>query len=273
MSRIMATVERMKAMEIEQSRHELLSAVFSALQANLDDIHYNVERIDDIPSHMLTMDASALGSSGKYVLRFYFSGNTDPKTLRDEIQLFKEEKVEPGLSSMDKVIVVPNEVDIRNIDICDSIYNTVVWRVNRITWKILKLAGTHFDSSLNAALKNGLEFLDIFPLPYTEYMHPLLKYRILNLNSFYTGRHRLTYIISMAADYAYLNSVGIEKQRIKADFTSLIRTMIRSGILASNGDFVSFPVSPGFDMKFLRRYYDFMEKSSKKTLFDYESLV
>ncbi|MFG1519968.1 MAG: hypothetical protein AAE977_05785 [Thermoplasmataceae archaeon] len=273
MSRSTLKLERLRSFETEQSRQELISAVFSALQSNYDEIHYIIERIDNDPSHNFTMTASMIGNSGKYVLRFYFAVAIEGKIPENDIRSFLDERIDPGLSSMDKIIVIPNETDMRSIDISDSIYNTVVWRVNRITWKIIKLAGTHFDSSLNMAMKNGLEFLDIFPLPYTEYMHPLLKYRIISLNYFYTGKHRIQDIISMATEYAYMNSVGIEKQRIRLDMTSLIRTMIRSGIVTSSGEFVHLSASPGLETKFLRRYYDFLEKSSKRTLFDYESLV
>ncbi len=273
MNRKLLKLDRLKSMELEQSRHELLSAVFSSLQSNYDEINYTVERIDDAPTHTFTMNASRLGPEGKFVLLFYFVQNKDEKYLRSEIQSFLEEKIDPGLNSLDKVVVVPNETDMRNVDISASIYNTVVWRVNRITWKITKPAGTHFDTKLNSAIKNGLGFLDIFPLPYTEFMHPLLKYKIMNLNYFYTGKHRIQDVISKATDYAYLNSVGIERQKIKLDFTSLVRVMIRSGIISSSGDYLTLSSAPGFEIKFLGKYYDFIEKSSKRTLFDYESLV
>lgn len=111
-----------------------------------------------------------------------------------------------------------------------------------------------------------------FPHPYHMNLDPLIKFRFLSLNNSRTGKYSLAEVLHETATQAYSLSVNQERENIRSDLLDLITDLDKAGVITAKGNEIYFPRNgERLEKAFIRKYWDYVEKIGKRTLFDFEA--
>ena len=112
-----------------------------------------------------------------------------------------------------------------------------------------------------------------FPSPYHPDLDPLIRSLFLTRNLLLMQPINRNLIVTHSLNDAYENSIGIRKDQIKRDFQDLLKNIVGAGIFKSRGQYLYYPANfDEYRRRFIKRYYNYMEKISKTTIFDYDTL-
>ena len=263
---------------IDRESQKTLSIVTSFLQSVLSSIPYKITRIGKFEGSSFSLVASRDLNSGSNENLLLLDVLPPVSTIPADISM--KEHLSKNFSGPEKNHTIDRVIVIRSRErehimkyISSSLHNSIIWEIEDGTGTLRCPYGTHFDKQLQAALKNGfLHAYDNFPNPYFPEMNPLLKLNFLTLNFNRKGLHNRSSIIDEAVRMAVRFSTYKDSGIISADFSALLNVMLKVGI-ASGSARVSFPWSrTRTERMFLRRYYKYLERASKTSLYDYDAL-
>jgi len=267
-----------KEYAIDRETQKLLSIIVGFLQSISTSIPYKVTHIgrSDINAFSLTAsrDLDSGSNENHLLIDILPPLSTVPAEISMKDHLSKEFKGPEKNHTIDRVIVIKGREKEQIMKyIPSSLHNSIIWEIEDGTG-ILKCAyGSHFDKALQSALKNGfIGLYDNFPNPYFPEMNPLLKLNFLTLNFNRKGLHDRPSVIEEAARMAISFSPHRDADSVFSDFSNLLNIMIKVGI-ATGSARVSFPWSrTRTERMFLRRYYKYLERASKTSLYDFDAL-
>lgn len=257
----------------------MLGITSSLLESISGEIAYRIRAISPPSTKAFSLIADREMNSGSNVNTLLIdiipgTGNVDLEAFIDSHlgKIFQEPEKN---SSMDRVLVINPSIKqtvLRKIS--SSLHNSVVWTIDQSHAKLSVVHGTHFDKDLQQILKNGYSGIyDNFPNPYFPGMNPLLKLHFLTLNFNRKGFHAFSDIVEDATRMA--TSFGPYKERaaIFSDFSNLLNATTKIGI-AKGSARISFPWSrTKIERAFLRRYPAYVLRSSRTSLYDFDSLM
>ncbi len=126
---------------------------------------------------------------------------------------------------------------------------------------VVRLAGTEAPRMIN------------FPSPYHPDLDPLIKSLFLTRNLLLKPPINRNLIMAHSLNDAYENSIGIRKDQIRRDFQDLVRNIVGAGVFKSRGQYLYYPTNfDEYRRRFIKQFYNYMEKISKTTIFDYDPL-
>jgi hypothetical protein len=263
---------------IDRESQKTLSIATSFLQSILSSIPYRIIRIGKADSTSFSLVASRDLNSGSNENLLLIDVLPPMSTI--PVDSFINDHLSKVFTGPEKNHTIDRVVVIRSREreqiikhISSSLHNSIIWEIEDSTGLLRCAYGSHFDKQLQAALKNGFsQPYDNFPNPYFPEMNPLLKLNYLTLNFNRKGQHNRSSVIEDAVRMAMRFSIYKENGAINADFSTLLSVMLKVGI-ASGSSRVSFPWSrTRTERMFLRRYYNYLEKASKTSLYDYDAL-
>lgn len=258
---------------------KLLSFVYSFFAGNFDKIGYSVKATNLFSSEKPSIIAESAQNNNKdknTILVDVMAGVTEESVEALIDNCFLKMKSSTASDNIDRVLVChPKYLEM--IRECSKRLGTeiVIWTVVPSEGRMYKSQGVHKDARLEEFLKtqHGSNVFNIFPHPYFPDLHPLIKFEFLSLNFNRKGVEGINKIIDSTVEMAYRLSIGYSRHEIRNDFSELIRTLTRIGVLNVKNNHVYFPRNRAkFERKFLKRYWEFVEKIEKVTLFDFESL-
>lgn len=256
--------------------HRLISSVYSTLQANRSELGYAVSKIvEDETAGCFILAQRPLDHTSQYAF-FKALGHSDVENFSSFLDTFMSVPLSFEPDQVEKIAVIDDKDSetVLSSSISSTSYNLVIWSVSQVEGRIRKIYGNHLNSSTDRIMTSGLYFPEIYPFPYYEFMHPLLKFEVFNMGFSIKGKQSLRQVLDAATEMAYYYSVGYERQRIRGDLSDLVRSMIRMGIVSGKAETVNLPSSlSSFTENFIRKYASYIERASKKTIFDFESLI
>ena len=270
-----ASLFREYAMDREIQR--ILTVVVSMLQSLPIDQSYNITNIGR--QAKMTFNVTAIrdldgGSKQNHLLI-----DVLPPTNILPIEQWIPEHLERSYAEPERNSTVDRVLVIRSSDrkaalkeIGKSLHNSIIWEMDELNGVIRIASGNHFDRQLGNSLKDGYNLaFDNFPNPYFPEMNPLLKLHFLTLNFNRRGLHNKSAVLEDAVRIASSFSIFGDLNAINTDFSSLLNTLLKIGI-ATGSSRISFPWSrTRTERAFIRRYYRYVEKASKTSLYDYDS--
>ena len=270
-----AALFREYAMDREIQR--ILTVVVSMLQSLPIDQSYNITNIGR--QAKTTFNVTAIrdldgGSKQNHLLI-----DVLPPTNILPIEQWIPEHLERSYAEPERNSTVDRVLVIRSSDrkaalkeIGKSLHNSIIWEMDELNGVIRIASGNHFDRQLGNSLKDGYNLaFDNFPNPYFPEMNPLLKLHFLTLNFNRRGLHNKSAVLEDAVRIASSFSIFGDLNAINTDFSSLLNTLLKIGI-ATGSSRISFPWSrTRTERAFIRRYYRYVEKASKTSLYDYDS--
>lgn len=262
---------------IDRDIQRVLSVVVSMLQSLPNDQAYNITTIGR--QGKTAFNATAVrdlegGSKQNHLLI-----DVLPPSSILPIEQWIPEHLERSYAEPERNSTVDRVLVIRSSDrkaalkeIGKSLHNSIVWEIDEQNGVIRIASGNHFDRQLGNALKDGYnQAFDNFPNPYFPDMNPLLKLHFLTLNFNRRGQHNKSAVLEDAVRIASSFSIFGDLNAINTDFTVLLNTLLKIGI-ATGSTRISFPWSrTRTERAFIRRYYRYIEKASKTSLYDYDS--
>ena len=270
-----ASLFREYAMDREIQR--ILTVVVSMLQSLPIDQSYNITNIGR--QAKMTFNVTAIrdldGGSKQNHLLIDVLPPTNILPIEQWIPEHLERSyVEPERNStVDRVLVIRSSDRKAALkEIGKSLHNSIIWEIDELNGVIRIASGNHFDRQLGNSLKDGYNLaFDNFPNPYFPEMNPLLKLHFLTLNFNRRGLHNKSAVLEDAVRIASSFSIFGDLNAINTDFSSLLNTLLKIGI-ATGSSRISFPWSrTRTERAFIRRYYRYVEKASKTSLYDYDS--
>ena len=270
-----AALFREYAMDREIQR--ILTVVVSMLQSLSIDQSYNITNIGR--QAKTTFNVTAIrdldGGSKQNHLLIDVLPPTNILPIEQWIPEHLERSyVEPERNStVDRVLVIRSSDRKAALkEIGKSLHNSIIWEMDELNGVIRIASGNHFDRQLGNSLKDGYNLaFDNFPNPYFPEMNPLLKLHFLTLNFNRRGLHNKSAVLEDAVRIASSFSIFGDLNAINTDFSSLLNTLLKIGI-ATGSSRISFPWSrTRTERAFIRRYYRYVEKASKTSLYDYDS--
>lgn len=261
--------------ERQLSLHNATSSIYFLLSNNLNEISFKIQAIyTHVESINEIIASKPIDGKTSYSIKIIiFPDNL--QDLPEDTMLKIEKSVSDGLLQgfHDIILVGMSDFDPIKAHVPDNAEEKLVY------WKLAddvgvsKYSGIHSDSDLESFFgENGtIKLTNVFPVPYAKELHPLIKFAFLSLNYSRIGKFNLNSVIDYTSEYAYRTSVGIHREEIKDDFLSLIRILERIGLITVKGNSIYFPKNrERFEKTFHRKYWDFLERSKKTTLFDFE---
>lgn len=258
---------------------KFLGVTGSFLEGIAGEIPYRIKSISAASTKAFSLVADREMNAGSNVNTLLVdiipdSGNVD---VEEFVRAHLEKSFqEPDKNcTVDRVLVIgPNLKRSVTREISSSLHNSVVWVIEPSLGKINIVEGSHFDKDLQQVLKDGYsKIYDNFPNPYFPDMNPLLKTHFLTLNFNRKGFHAFSDIVEDAVRMASAFSPYKERALTFSDFSNLLNAMVKIGI-AKGSARVSFPWSRSkIERAFLRKYPQYLLKSSRTSLYDFDSLL
>lgn len=256
-------------------QHTLISAAYSALQQNYNDLQFSVRNIS-VEDRYSSITAVRTSASGK---------SRDILIVAATSAMEEREEVEEIFNTLKSDVEKPEELDIIGTSL-------IMFKPpSKEKKRILSLALSDFvwlysesDSTLEIMgreegpfeiLSQGLtqiQIMDNYPHPYHYSLDPLIKFSFLSMNDTRSGKESLADVLNEAVDNSYSISIRVDREKIREDLLDLVHDMHRAGLITAHGNEIYFPRNMRRLRKsFIRKYWDYVEKIGKRTLFDFES--
>lgn len=246
--------------------HRLVSSVFSSAQSsggkNLHPI--SVGHISGM-WYVLTGRKTSSASIADFM--FYTYGHDRSASERSNVLSLVDELNRELESSIKPVKLISVE---ESGNIPDMGFPTLM--VETQSGEIMKGAGFNLGSVLDPLFKSSTKLSSNFPYPY----HPDLDKFIKSL--FLTRGLRLKppvsrkFILENLVEDAYQHSIGIKREAIRREFQDIMREMVGSKVFYIKGAYVTFLSDlTEYRRRYQREYLPYLERISRKTIFDFEN--
>ncbi len=259
-------------------QHRLLSSAYSLIQQNYQSLQHTVKELaaEDGFSSIKSVKVVSQKESAE-TLHVYappdLSDETTLESLKSKLIGDREESKKSSEKFLSAVAIMesgPLKPE-RAIELSGAEMAWIFSPENSTVNIVAK--GKTGDPSLDSMVSGaGTRIMDNFPHPYISNLDPLIKFSFISLNYARTGKSSLSTVLYESSSEAYAYSVGQERDRIRSDFSELLADMDKAGLITARGNETYFPKNGAkFERAFIRKYWDYVEKIGKRTLFDFES--
>lgn len=244
--------------------HRIMSSVFSAAQLSSQKgrvpIHFGHK---GSVWYILIGRRSASASIADYLFYTYDqerSASERPSVLDlvDELNREYDSTIRPV-----KVISLKNSGE--PVDI-----GFPVLMVDTSNGEIMKGTGYNLGEALDDIIETASLISPNFPYPYHPDLDTFIKSLFLTRGLSLKPPLSRKFIMENLVEDAYQHSIGVKKETIKRDFQELLREMVSSKVFRVKGTYVTYLTDiTEYRRRFQREYISYLDKISKKTIFDY----
>ncbi len=267
----MRKVERIDPLK----NHYLLSSVFSFLQGSYERIGYSVRdiQVTESGAYRITADHSDESIDVYKVLKILVvpkagmisDGDFDESFIWDDTEHAQRNTL------VQRVLALEEYDDDARAKEKNSLVPVSVWSVQALDATIRKVSGKAIDRELDAALGSGSQntFFN-YPVPYVAGMNPVVALSFLTQNFTVRGWHSSLTILNAAHTYAMRYSPYLESESVLEELTGILKACIKTGIFNEKGDRVYLPRTRlRTEKAFMRKYPEYINRTMKKTLYDF----
>ena len=245
--------------------HRMLGAIFSSAQLpdNGAGVPLGFGRKHGI-WYLLIGRKTASASIADYMFYIYGQKRSASErsvvlTLSDEIGREFESAVKPV-----RIISVEESGSYNDLG-----FPTVM--VDLSTGELMKGTNFNLGEPVENFIQKASAFSTGFPSPFHPDLNPFIKSLFLTRGLMLKPPLGRKFIMDNLVDDAYQHSVGIRKDTIKREFQELLRDLVASRVFKVKGKYITYLTDfTEYRRRFQRQYFPYIEKISKKTIFDYE---
>lgn len=136
--------------------------------------------------------------------------------------------------------------------------------------EIMKGAGYNLGNSLDDLIGAGSLMPSNFPHPYHLELDGFLKSLFLTRGLSLKPPLSRKFIMENLVEDTYQHSIGIKRETIKREFQEILREMVSSRVFRVKGAYVTYLTDmTEYRRRYQREYLSYIDKISKKTIFDY----
>lgn len=244
--------------------HRIMSATFSAAQFSS---HTGVHPLDFGHRgniwYILAGRRTASASIADYMFYTYDqerSASERPSVLDlvNELNVIYESSIRPV-----KMITLENSGDSVEIGF-------PVLMVDTTSGEIMKGAGYNLGDSLDEFIETGATLPYNFPYPYHSDLDMFLKSLFLTRGLALKPPLSRKLIMENLVEDAYQHSIGIKRDTIKRELQEVLREMVSSKVFRVKGAYVTYLTDmTEYRRRYQREYISYIDKTSRKTIFDY----
>lgn len=145
-----------------------------------------------------------------------------------------------------------------------------VLMVDPSSGEILKGPGYNLGDSLDIYLEASVNAPSNFPYPYHTDLDVFIKALFLTRGLKLKPPLSRKFIMENLVEDTYQHSIGVKKETIKREFQETLRDMVGSKVFRVKGSYVTYLTDlTEFRRRFQREYLPYIDRISKKTIFDY----
>lgn len=139
------------------------------------------------------------------------------------------------------------------------------------TGELKKGANFNLGDAMDKFLLGSDGLSTSFPYPYHQDLDPFIRSLFLTRGLSIRPPLSRKFILEKLVEDAYQHSVGIRKDNVRRDFQDLLRDLVGSGVFRVRGKFITYLTDfTEYRRRFQRLYYSYVDRVSKRTIFDYE---
>lgn len=259
-------------------QHRLLSAAYSLIQQNYPVLQHSVKElgIEDGYSRIKAVKIVSSKESNETLHVYAPSGITDEtvsEAVRSRIDSDREQS-EVNSEKFLSALVVMDSDKTEPQKLLEVFNSDMVWSFFPEKSAMEIISGDDAGDGLLGQISSSevIRIIDNFPHPYISKLDPLVKFSFISLSYARAGKGSMSAVLYEASSEAYAFSVGQERELIRADLSELLADMDRAGLITARGNEIYFPKNGSkFQRAFIRKYWDYVERIGKRTLFDFES--
>lgn len=136
------------------------------------------------------------------------------------------------------------------------------------------MKGTNFNlgTSLDSFLEASTKISSNFPHPFHPDLDTFVKSLFLTRGLMLKPPLSRKFIMENLVEDAYQHSIGIRKETIRRDFQDILKEMVGSGVFRIKGAYVTYLTDfTEYRRRYQRKYVPYLDRISRRTIFDYES--
>ncbi len=266
--------EREWEAEAALNRHSLLSAAYSALQQNFTELAFAVSEVG-VRSSFSFFTAVRNGGERREILIVLSCDPREWKEKSAEVSKHLLDETKKGEKPVSTAIALPvsaSEAETARGLLQEGSLDYLLVHDESGGVLSIEASGKTPSAILDKVPESRLHVVDNFPHPYHPSLDPFIKFAFISLNGARSGKDSFADVLNESVQGAYSFSVGISAEQIRAELLELIKDMDRAGIITARGNEIYFPKNEERLRKsFIRKYWDYVEKIGKRTLFDFEA--
>lgn len=144
--------------------------------------------------------------------------------------------------------------------------------VEKESGEIMKGTGYNLGEILDPLFQISSTLSPNFPYPYHPELDMFLKTLFLTRGLRLKPPLSRKFILENLVEDAYQHSIGVKKETIRRDFQEMLKEMIGSKVFRIKGTYVTYLSDlTEFRRRYQREYIPYLNRISRKTIFDYES--
>lgn len=275
----MAVTKKRKVKIDPVLNHSILSYVYSFLQQNRELTGYEIRdiQVTESGAYRITATNESEDSDIFRVLKILVIQKAGMISDSDFDESFVwEDSEQPTRNTLVQRILVLDEYDEEAAaKQKNSLVPVSLWTINRESGILTALSGKTMDEKLDKALNSeSPNVIFNFPVPYVQGMNSVISLSFLTQNFTLRGWHSSLSVLSSAHRYAMSNSPGLKSSEVLEELSSLMKACIRIGVFNEKGERIFLPRSRNRTEKtFPRKYREYMNRTMKKTLYDFSSTL
>lgn len=259
-------------------QHRLTSAAYSILQQNYSRLQFSVKEVKVEEDYSRITAFRTRSDTGKNEVYHIYSSPAwleDPEYVELKNRIGTDVSDTIGDSDQAKAVMIADEKGmVKPEKLLESLPIEMLLVFSRdnssVKVKADDVAMEHFFAA--KPVQDEIRFIDNFPHPYSTQLDPLIKFAFVSLNYARVGKASLSTVLYESTAEAYTYSVGEERETIRNDLSELVQDMDKAGVITARSNEIYFPKnSQRLQKTFIRKYWDYVEKLGKRTLFDFES--
>lgn len=257
--------------------HYLLSAVYAFLQKNYDSTAYRVKeiRVTDSGAYRISAVSDDEDVDIFRVLKILVvpkAGMISDNDF-DESFIWEDSEQNQRNTLVQRVLVLEEYDKDAVAKEKNSLVPVSVWTVQAESGLIKKEAGKPVDRRLESVLVSEAPntFFN-FPVPYVHNMNPVIALSFLTQNFTVRGWHSSLSVLTEAHRYAMMYSAHLESDVVLEELSGILKACIRTGLFTEKGDRIFLPRTRlRSERTFMRKYPEYLNRTLKKTLYDFGS--
>lgn len=260
-----------------RKNHYILSAIFSFLQKNYDSTGYSVKDIQVTESGAYRITASSDDEDMDIfrVLKILVvprAGMISDNDF-DESFIWEDSEHAQRNTLVQRILALEEYDRDAMAKEKNSLVPVSVWTVHAESGIIKKESGKPVDRRLDAILDEGEPntFFN-FPVPYVQNMNPVIALSFLTQNFTVRGWHSSLSVLNEAHRYAMMYGTHLESEAVLEELSGILKACTKTGLFTEKGDRIFLPRTRlRSEKSFLRKYPDYINRTMKKTLYDFGS--
>lgn len=255
--------------------HYLLSSVFAFLQGTSRKVGYSISdiQVTEAGAYRITAVNDEQVTDIFKVLKILVVPEAGMISDGDFDESFIWEDAEQAQRNtlVQRILVLDEYNDDARAKEKNSLVPVSVWSVNSESGVISKVSGRTIDRELDAALKSEQPntFFN-FPVPYVHGMNPVIALSFITQNFTVRGWHSSLTILTNAHRYAMMYAPNLQSDTVLEELTGILKACIKIGLFSEKGDRVFLPRTRYRSEKtFLRKYPEYVNRTMKRTLYDF----